>query len=34
MTELQALVRAAQDGDKDAFDQVVIRIEIWRMRPE
>ncbi len=27
MTELQALVRAAQDGDKDAFGQVVRRFQ-------
>src|SRR5215510_10770783 len=27
MTELQALVRAAQDGDKDAFGQVVMRFQ-------
>src|SRR5215475_7493380 len=27
MTELQALIRAAQDGDKDAFGQVVMRFQ-------
>ena len=27
MTELQSLVRAAQDGDKDAFGQVVMRFQ-------
>ena len=27
MTELQALVRAAQDGDKEAFGQVVRRFQ-------
>ena len=27
MSELQTLVRAAQDGDKDAFGQVVMRFQ-------
>src|ERR1044072_5893619 len=27
MTELQTLVRAAQDGDKEAFGQVVMRFQ-------